>query len=202
MSWQPRLDQWVSGEFKFCSWAAIPAVLTAVAAAASVAGSFVQATGQQQAGQEQQQADQYNAAVQRQNATIATQQAQSQAAIDKQQTERNLGQIAATYGAAGIDPTEGSPLMVMADQAATGELNRQLDLYRGSVAATSNINQANILTYQGRQAASAGTTAAAGTILSGAARVAPAAATLFPSSTGSSANQDFSGGVTGPSFQY
>ena len=183
--------------------AAIGPVLTAVAAGASLIGSVVSATGQVQAGKEQQQADTVNAQVQRQNATIATQEAQGQAKIDKTQTERNLGAIAATYGAAGVDPTQGSPLTVMADQAATGELNRQLDLYRGSVGATSSLNQANLLTFQGQQQAIAGTTGAVGTILSGVGKVVPSVKTLFGVSSGTPGEQDFSGGDdAGPSFSY
>ena len=199
-----RLDRLASGEFKFCFWAAIPAVLTAVSAGASLIGTAVSATGQVQAGQQQQQAYDYNAQVQRQNATIATQEAQGQAKIDKTQTERNLGAIAAAYGGAGIDPTQGSPLMVMADQAATGELNRQLDLYRGSVQATSSTNQANLLTYQGAAARTAGNTAAAGTILSGVARVAPSVGTLFPSGGGNQSStppNDPTMIATGPGYQ-
>ena len=170
----------------------ISSILTPLAAGASLIGTGVQAIGQIKAGNEQATALSTNAQIQQENATIATGQAQGQAAIQKQNTEIIEGNVAAGYGAAGIDPTEGSPLDVMAGQAANGELQRQLALYTGSVGATSATNQANILTYEAGAAQRAGTTGAAGTILSGIAKTAYPASTFLGGS----------GAPAGPSFGY
>src|SRR5579885_2558210 len=156
--------------------------LLAATAAATTIGSAISAAGAASEGQGQAAALQTNAQIQQQNAQIAT-----------AQTERTLGQIAASYGASGVDVTRGSPLQVMADQAATGELTRQLDLYRGAVAATGNLNQAQLYRIEAQQAQQAGQIRAGATILTGLGATARAAAPLFGSSA---VNQDFSGRVS------
>ncbi|HEV2186383.1 MAG TPA: hypothetical protein VGR70_04205 [Stellaceae bacterium] len=131
------------------------------------AGTAFSAFSSVNAGNQQASAYQFNQQVQQENASIVRQEAASQAAIDRQQTERTLGNVKAAYGAGGVDPNRGTPLDVMADQAMTGELTRQLDLYRGEVAATGDINQANLLGYEAQQARSAGENRAVATIFSG-----------------------------------
>lgn len=157
--------------------------LLVASALATVVGAGVSAIGAINAGNEQAAADRTNAAIQRQNATIQTAQAQSQSEIDKRQTEEQLGTIAAQAGASGIVAGVGSPLDVMSDQAATGELTRQLDLYRGTVAASGNLTQANLFGQQASAAQQGALYQAGGTILTGAGGAAKSASALFTSPT-------------------
>ena len=132
------------------------------------AGTAVSAFGKVQAGNQQATADAFNQGVARQNAQIAGEEANSQAAIDKVASERTQGNVVASYGASGVDPNRGSPLDVLFDQAATGKLNQNLDIYKGQVAAAGSTDQANLYGYQAQTARQAGTTGAIGTVLSGA----------------------------------
>lgn len=157
--------------------------MTAISAIAGLVGAGLSAIGTINAGNQEAAADQTNAEIARQNAQIATADANSQAAIDKQQTEKQLGVIASQAGASGIVAGVGSPLDVMADQAATGELARQLDLYRGVVQASGNLTQANLLQQQATAAQEGALYRAGGTILTGAAASAKSAATLFDTTT-------------------
>lgn len=145
-----------------------------ILAAASFAGSAFSALGQFRAGQAQQAAGDYNAAVSRVNAEQTLQQATLQADIEAQKTRRETAQQAANFGASGVELT-GSPLAVMGDTAMTGELNRQLILYRGKIGAQAADSQAAVDEFKGQQAASAGTAAAGGTLLSGGVKFAESA---------------------------
>lgn len=104
-------------------------------------GALTSAAGSISAGNAQASAARYNAEVEQIQAGEQQSQASAQAALQAQQNKRNMGAVAAAYGAAGVDPTQGSPLEVMQDQAAQGELARQFDLYRGQVASTNALNQ-------------------------------------------------------------
>lgn len=101
----------------------------------------VSAIGTLSAANDQSNMAQYQAAVAEDNAKVKAQQ-------DAVATEQRLGQAQAAYGAAGIDPTTGSPLLVKSDIARQGELQRQLDIWQGKVGADAS-----------RQAAGAATTA-------------------------------------------
>lgn len=150
-------------------------------------GTGVSAISSINAGNQQGTAYQFDQAIAKQNADLAQQQAASQAAIDKQQTERTIGTVKAAYGASGVDPDRGTPLDVMADQAMTGELTRQLDVYRGQVAATGDINQANLLGYEADQARSAGESRAIATIFGGLGQAALTSRLPWGGGSGSSA---------------
>jgi hypothetical protein len=167
----------------------ISEALLVASAASSAIGSIAGATGNVQQGKAEAQADLTNAAIQRQNAEIVKQQADAQAAIDTEQTERTLGQARAAYGASGVDVTRGSPLEVMADQAASGELTRQLDLYKGAVQATGNLAQAGLLQQEAGAAQRAGQIRGASTLLTGLAGAARSAVPLFSTSRPATAPQ-------------
>lgn len=113
------------------------------------------------------------------NAQQQEQQGQQQRNIDigkaqqqNVQNERNAGSITAAYGAAGVDPSSGTPLEVMSDQAAHGELNRQLMLWQGIADQQSSDTQASGLRAQGQAAQNAGYNSAIGSLFSGAASAA------------------------------
>lgn len=122
-----------------------------------VATTAVSAVGTLSAANAQANADQFNAQVSEDNAKVKAQQ-------DAVATEQRLGQAQAAYGAAGVDPTTGSPLLVKSDIARQGELQRQLDIWSGKVGADAS-----------QQAAGAATTAglfgAGSSILGGAMKI-------------------------------
>lgn len=124
----------------------------------------------------------YQAAVQRNNATIAGQNAvivRDQAAAEAAQVQREnylrLGSIRASQGKAGGAAGEGSVLDVLGDQAAQGELERQNVIYQGELQARSHLNQqagdlasANMSQMAGKQAQKASYFRAGTTLLGGA----------------------------------
>lgn len=171
----------------------LAAVGTAVSIGSLVAttmGAGQAAAGAVQQGNAQQTAQDTNAAIATQQAATTTSQADAQAAIDKQNTTRQMGQIIATYGASGVDVGSGSPLDVLSDSASQGELTRQTDLYRGIVTSNADLSQAALDSTAGANAAAAGQitaqgdlTRGAGTVLQGLGKTATSAASLFKSST-------------------
>src|SRR5579883_2162187 len=126
----------------------------------------------------------YNAEVEQQRAQEAEQQAEAQAAIDKQNTARKMGQAEAAYGASGVDPNSGSPLNVMSDLATQGELTRQLTLYQGKIGAIADLQQGALDKLQGQNALTSGIVGAGSTLLTAGARLATQSATssLVPTS--------------------
>jgi hypothetical protein len=172
--------------------AGIGETLLAASAATTAVGAVVGAAGQAQAGQQAAQAYTQQQAIAQENAQIAMAQAQGQAAIDRQQTLIAEGRVAAAYGTAGMTVGEGSPLDVMRAQAAQGELTRELDLYKGTVAATSAEQQAQIYGLESQSALTGGQYAAGGTLLTGFGAAARYGAQLFPAPSG--------GAAAGPPF--
>lgn len=142
-----------------------------IAGGLTAASSLASANGAQQSGAAAAAASQYNANVELQRAQIATQQSQTDATQVAQDTERRLGQARADFGAAGVVPDSGSPLLVMSDQAAQGELARQLTLYRGQIAALSDQEQAQLDLFNAGQSSTAGNIRAGTTLLTGAGRL-------------------------------
>jgi len=125
------------------------------------------ALGSLSAGNAQAAAATYNAKAEQIQAQEAQSQANAQAQLQAQTTKRQLGSVAANYGASGVDPTQGTPLAVMYDQASQGELARQLDLYRGQVSATNSMNQAALDAAQAPIYQAAALTKGGGTLLTG-----------------------------------
>ena len=140
---------------------AIPIIMAAAAATASAIGSI-------QSGNAQAAVASYNAKDEEQRAAQAQNQAAVQATLDDQKTRRVVGEQAAAYGAASVDST-GTPLMVMMDQTTQGEMQRQLDLYRGATNAQSDLQQAQADEAAAAQDRSAGNMNAGLTLLTGAA---------------------------------
>ncbi|MCD6149205.1 hypothetical protein J7J13_00265 [bacterium] len=81
-------------------------------------------------GQSQAAWNKYNAQVAKRNAKAAKAVAEAEAARKRRETQRLLGRQRAVYGKAGVT-FEGSPLLVMEDTAAEGELDELLIKYRG-----------------------------------------------------------------------
>lgn len=98
------------------------------------------------------------------NATL--QAADARADQQKLETRRLLGDTSASFGASGVDPSQGSPLSVLSDQAAQGELTRRLTLWQGQNQASSLNQQGEMQRYQGYQAFQSGLLKAGSTLLS------------------------------------
>lgn len=85
----------------------------------------------------------------------------------RRETARLLGRQRAGFAKAGVG-LEGSPLLVMAETAAEGELLAQRERHRGEVARTRAANEAAIAKAEGRAALVGGVLGAGASILTGA----------------------------------
>lgn len=129
----------------------------------SAGGSFIQ-------GQAQGSAYDYNASVQRQQAGQALDQSYVRARQTQDQVSRKTGQAKAALAAGGVDVNTGSSLHVLNDIASEGEMARQMQLYQGRVAATSDYEQSDSDIAAGSAAKTAGWLTGASTLLSASAQ--------------------------------
>lgn len=117
--------------------AASGTVLTVMA----VAGMAMQAYGQYQEGQDAKKASEYNASISRQEAELARQSGALDAERQRKQTGKIVGTQKTQYGASGVELT-GSPLDVMIETAAEGELDARIIEYNANVLAAKGMSQA------------------------------------------------------------
>lgn len=149
-----------------------PQLITATALA--VAGIAIAAVGAGvgaysaiQQGKAQEDAAKYSAAVDRNNATLASQKAQYEA---DRQRKRNLilkGKQQAAYAKSGVEIT-GSPEDVMFDSAIEGNLDILATRYAGDISARDYEGRARLQNLRGSQAATSSYFNAGSSILSGA----------------------------------
>jgi hypothetical protein len=150
-------------------------------AALAIGGGIVKGAGAIQQAKATDQADKYNSAVARENAQLATQNADWTAAEGEQQVgmaglegQQKSGQIKSAQAANGVDVNSGSALGVQQSQSEMNMLN-QMNIrsnaaraaYGYQVQSTQDIGQAQLDTAAGKAALQAGDTAALGDILSG-----------------------------------
>ncbi len=157
-----------------------------------LAGTAISAGGSIAAGQQQQRIGAYDQQVAGLNAQQALAAGQTNAAVIGQQTTRGIGRAAAAYGAAGVE-TSGSPLAVMADLAAQGELRKRLALYSGQLSSASDTAQGGIAAAEGKAAASPGIIRGGGTLLTGTAQAGQALNTLLRPSPGGAGTSPLAG---------
>jgi hypothetical protein len=157
-----------------------------IAAGVELAASGIKAYGAYQEGQAASQTAYYNAAVAENNAKIAEQMANREAAAgviaasrESMKTGARVGAIKAAQAANGVDVNSGSAVDVQASERMLGKLeadtvlnNAQLRAYGYRVQAQSDRAQAELYRRGGDQAKTAGKIGAAGDLLSGAASVA------------------------------
>lgn len=134
-----------------------------------VFSSLVTAGGAIMSGQQQAAASEYNAEVAEQNAVAAKQKAAYEEEAHRQNLKKIMSSQRALYGASGVD-IEGSPLLVMEDTAAQGELDALAIRYGGDVAAAQQRSAANLYRMQGRNAKMSGFWNAGSSLLSGASK--------------------------------
>lgn len=135
------------------------------------ASSLMSAAGSLQQGKEEQATLDYNADVMRQGAQATREKAEFDETMHREKVRKLLSSQRAAYGAAGVDMA-GSPLLVLEDTAAQGELEAKTIKHGGEVEASQKLNQAEIYETQGKNARSASIWKAGTSLLSGGASVA------------------------------
>lgn len=145
-----------------------------------IASTAVAAFSAIQQGNAAKQAADYNATISMQNAGIARSDAQAQATQIERENLLRLGSIRAAQGKAGGAAGAGSILDVLGDVAAQGELDKQFALYEGEQRARGYTNTANLDTFSGKQARTAGYMKAGTELLSGAAKAYYAGGRVLP----------------------
>lgn len=119
----------------------------------------------------QQQAAQYNSQVAQRDATIALDQGDAQAAIQRRQARAQIDAARAQYGASGVDVNTGSPLDVLQASAMNASMDNQTIKYNARVKAYGFNTEAAAYEYQGKAAMQRGYMQAGSDILSGGSRM-------------------------------
>lgn len=135
-------------------------------AVSSIVGAVAQSGAQSSAAQASANASYYNAQVSQNNANAAMQAAYA----DKQQQDRknraHVATVTSKYLGAGVE-LEGTPLLVINEEAMQGALESDKILHKGKVQANNYMNEAAMSRYQGDSAIAAGNTQASSTLLGG-----------------------------------
>jgi hypothetical protein len=134
-----------------------------------VAGTGIATYSAYQQGQQAEKAGKYNARIAENQAIAAQQAAGLKADTLRDRARRIESTNIARAGGAGIVPTAGSPLFVMADNAMQAELDAQRVQYGGDQEAAAFNSQARLARYGAGVASDAGMYRAGSTLLSGAA---------------------------------
>lgn len=138
-----------------------------IAAASAAASAVVGTVGAISTGISQNQAAKYNAQVAQNNADAATQAANFETEAERRRQMRLFGAQRAAYGKAGVT-MEGTPLDVVGDTAAEGELDALAILYQGQLGYNRGQSEASLQRYAGRSALTSGYIGAGSSILKGA----------------------------------
>ena len=133
----------------------------------TVVGAGISAYGKYQSGQAQKAMADYNAKLAENEAIAKEQQAHAESLQMRKDKERLQASQRAGFAKSGAIITEGTPLLVMAEQAGIMELDI-LNAQRNRALESSALrSQATLDKYAGKQAATAGTIGAGATLLSG-----------------------------------
>ncbi len=132
--------------------------LMAVSTAASAGGAIY-------SGIKQEEAAEYSAKVAEQNAEASLKKAAYDEEAQREKVKRLLSTQRAAYGKSGVDLT-GSPLLVLEDTAAQGELDALAIRYGGEIEAGQQKSKAELYRLQGQTAKTEGFIKAGTTILS------------------------------------
>lgn len=137
-----------------------------------VASTAVSAIGSVAQGNAAAAAANYNAKVAVQQGNMAAANAYTEAEMKRRETARRIGQTAAAIGASGFT-TQGTPLDVLSETAALGEIDAQTIVINGVNTARGYANDARLERMRGQNAQATGYLNAAGTLLGGAGKMAP-----------------------------
>lgn len=161
--WEPDAESSRPG---ICSTGVETALLIAAAVAAAGSAYGVYASGQAQGA-----AADFNAQVAQQQAQAA----RDAAAVEEEQTRERNRRIQATAraraAASGVVPSEGSPLLILMDNAAQAELEAQRARFGGELTAAGFRGQAAQQQFAARQARTAGGIGAGISLLSSGASI-------------------------------
>jgi len=141
--------------------AAVPIVLMAVSATMAAASAMKQSQAQTQAAN-------YNATVATQNVNNAASQAAAASDLQSRQAERQMGAEVAAYGAAGVDPSQGSAQDVLSNSAQMATLNNLTTQYNYKLQGIGYQDQANLDVSEAKAGSSAGYLNAIGGVVGGA----------------------------------
>lgn len=128
-------------------------------------GGVVSAMGGIQTGNAQKKAANYNAARDEQAAVLAIQAGKEDAKLIRLQSERSRAQSLANMAAAGVNISEGSPLLADIQAAKYAEVDAAKAEYQGELKAWGLRTDAQIERFQGEQAQKNSRWGAAGTLL-------------------------------------
>ena len=137
-----------------------------IAVAVVVVGGALTAYSQHEAGQAAKATANYNAKLAENEAKAKEQQAHVESQQMQKQKERLIAAQRAGFAKGGAVITEGTPLLLMAEQAGEAELDILNQQRNRAMEATSLKSEATLQKYQGKQAARAANIQAAGTVLS------------------------------------
>ena len=135
---------------------------------AGIGGTALAAYGQYEAGQAAKATASYNAKLANNEARAKEQQAHVESRQMQKQKERLLASQRAGFAKGGAMVTEGTPLLLMAEQAGTMELDILNQQRNRANEATALRSEADMMKYQGKQAARAANISAGATVLQGA----------------------------------
>lgn len=130
-------------------------------------GTAIAGIGAIQQGQDAKNASEYNAAVAEQGAVASRQQAAANAAAAERESRKRLGAMEASYGASGVNLSEGSPLEILQQSARDAEMDRLNIIYGGEVRAGGYSNTATLDRYRGEAAETSGYLRAGSELLGG-----------------------------------
>jgi len=142
-------------------------VIGIISLVAGLAGSASAANAQQQAANAQAEANEYNAKILEENAAQAKQKAMWEEDASRDEARKLIAKQRAMYAKSGVDISEGSPLLIMADTAAQAEKDALAIRWQGDIDYTSGMNQAGLLRYYAKQGRKTGQTQSATTLLQG-----------------------------------
>lgn len=143
------------------------AVVAAVAAVATAASAAYGAYSSYQMGKAQERIANFNAKVKERNAALEREQSGARQAAEARERERILSRQRSAYAAAGLDVSQGTPLMMEAAQDVELKLSSAENRWRSEVASRNLETGAEIDRLEGRMARYGAKQKAVGTLLSG-----------------------------------
>ena len=146
------------------------AFLAPIALIAGGVGTAMSAIGQYSQMKSEANASDYNASVMRQNAEATMNQTQAQVDVIRRNNSLLESRQRVLYAKAGVQMT-GTPIEVMADTAAVGELQAQQEFYSGKIAAGKYLSQADMEEMKAKQLRKMAPWAAATSLLTGASKL-------------------------------
>lgn len=146
----------------------IISAIVGIAAAIASAGTAIYA------GEQQRKQQSYNADVMEEQARAERMKADYEASILKRNADKMRARMRLNYLSSGVDITEGTAMMAMAEDAKQAEMDFQAIRYGGNAAAIRAKQEARMARYQGASAVRAGYINAGTSLLTGAGHAAKA----------------------------